>query len=294
MISVIVCSANSVLLEKLRSNIEATIGCEYEILAFDNREIKKGISTVYNEQAAKATHQILCFLHEDVIIHSREWGAGLQKLLSLESVGLVGISGAVYKSRYPGSWATCHPSLYRTNSIQHFKNESRPINTNINPDNATAAQVAVMDGVFMATLRDIFDQYKFDEKILKGFHGYDIDYSLQVGQRYKVLINYDLLLEHLSEGALNQDWLCSTLLIHKKWNKTLPKRTILVDLLIKRQSDYQSCRCALGVALQKPGNKKLVLRYFFPLLFKYFSFNKFLFSKTVIYYLMSVKKSQYV
>ena len=293
MISIIVCSTNADLLAKLRLNVEATIGTPYELLAFDNRDAKKGIAEVYNNLAGKAAYGILCFVHEDVIIHTKDWGAGIVNLLSDKTIGLVGISGAVYKSFYAGTWSTCHPSLYRTHSIQHFTNNPEPVVTYTNPGLTAFAEVAVIDGVYMATRKNIFEKYHFDAGMLKGFHGYDIDYSLQVGQQFKVVVSFELLLEHLSEGTLNEAWLHSSLRVQEKWHNSLPVQSMAIDPMIKKQSDYQSCRCVLGVALQRPGNKKMVLKYFCTLLLRYFSFNRLLYLKTVSRYLLNLPKKEH-
>jgi len=285
MITVIVCSVNKGLLEKLRSNIAATIGVEYEMLVTDNSIGQRSIAAVYNEAGAKAGFPFLCFVHEDVIIHTKGWGQEIINLLGQKDIGLLGISGAVYKSAYPGSWSTCHPSLYRTNSIQHFAGQPAPVVTDANPEKATAIPVAVIDGVFMATTKTIFDQYRFDEQLLKGFHCYDIDYAMQVGQTHKVMVSYGLLLEHLSEGQLTRDWLKDSMAVHKKWKKQLPLKTVAIDPAIKKESDYRACASVLSIALKSRGNKKLVMHYYRLLLFSFFSFNKLKYTKSVLRYL---------
>ncbi|MEO6731324.1 MAG: glycosyltransferase [Ferruginibacter sp.] len=285
MISVIVCSADAGRLAKFRLNVEATIGTPYEVLAFDNRNEKKGIAAVYNQLAAKANYEICCFVHEDVIIYTNGWGLLLEKILKDTAIGLVGISGAVYKSRYPGSWSACDQTLYRTHSIQHFKHLEKPLVINTNPAHTSLTEVAVIDGVFMATRKNIFQQFSFDAQLLKGFHGYDIDYSLQVGRQYKLVVSYELLLEHLSEGKLSNDWLKDSLQVHKKWRQRLPVQIGSITKELRKQSDYQSCSCVLGVAIQYPGNKKLASKYFYYLLSYFFSNNKFRYAKSVSRYL---------
>ena len=54
MFTIIVCSIRPEEAEKLRKNIEATIGMPFEFLAYDNRGTGKGICQVYNELAEKA------------------------------------------------------------------------------------------------------------------------------------------------------------------------------------------------------------------------------------------------
>ena len=276
MISIIVCSVDPVLQQQLSNNIKATIGVDYELIVADNKVAKKSISQVYNEEGSKAKFNILCFIHEDVILHTSNWGLEIVHLLSDGKTGLVGISGAIYKSAFAGSWSTCDPTLYRTNSIQHFGGKSNPIATNTNKRKQHTAQVAVIDGVFMATTKKVFEQYQFDDHLLKGFHGYDIDFALQVSRQYKVMVTYWLLLEHLSEGKLSTAWLESSFAVHNKWQSILPLCTQKLDAGVKKKSDYNSCACVLNAALKQAGNKKIVVKHYKLLITKFFSLNKLL------------------
>ena len=286
MISIIICSKNPAYLNALTQNISETIGISYELLAFDNRLSKKGIAAVYNSQAAKARYETLCFVHEDIVIHTVGWGMILKNLLANKSVGLVGISGAVFKSKYPGIWSSCETNLYRTNSIQHFKNSIEPVITNINPENATHENVVVIDGVFMATRKNIFLNNKFDEILLKGFHGYDIDYSIQIGQQYKVLVSFEILIEHLSEGILSPVWLKDSIHVHKKWSKALPLQSNLLAAEQIHLNDYLAMQNLMSVALKYKGNKKIVLLNYLKLIFLFRKYNRFKFSKSVCKYLI--------
>jgi hypothetical protein len=293
MISIIVCSANAKLLAKLRFNIDATIGIAYELLVYDNRQKSKGIAEVYNQLASEAVYNILCFVHEDVIIHTNGWGVGIKKILSNKDIGLLGISGAVYKSKYPGTWSACDSRLYRTNSIQHFKNTAQPVVVNINPDKSDYAEVAVIDGVFMATRKDVFNQYKFDSELIKGFHGYDIDYSFQVGQQYQIVVSYGLLLEHLSEGILSEEWLNVSVRLHNKWMNRLYINPSSLGKEEKNFNDYLALKNLLTVALKFEGHKGLVLVSYYRLLFLFGKYNRFQFSKSVLKYLLQgVSKSE--
>jgi hypothetical protein len=291
MISIIVSSKNPDFLCALSLNIAATIGNVYEILAFDNRFEKKGLCEVYNRHAERAKYNIICFMHEDVFIHTAKWGESLLKLLADKSIGLVGISGAVFKSRYSGVWSSCDKNLYRTNSIQHFKNNKEPVAININKENNESAEVAIIDGVFMATRKDVFSSFSFDEKLLKGFHGYDIDYSLQVGQKYKLVVSYSILLEHLSEGTLSAQWLHDSMAIHKKWKKILPVKVFSLTDRELQYNNYLSISNVLNVSLKFVNNNRLVITTYLILISKFWKFNKFRYSKAVLkYFLLSNKR----
>lgn len=287
MISIIVCSINKELLEQLKKNVAEKIGVPFEIVAVANSVHNRSISSVYNTAAKKSNFEFLCFLHEDILIHTKDWGKKIVEHLSDSEIGLVGVSGAVYKSKYPGTWSTCDRSLYRTHSIQHFKNRSEPVVTRVNPLNETTSEVVVIDGVFMAVRKEVFEQFSFDDVTLTGFHGYDLDYSLQVGARYKIVVSYQILLEHLSEGNLNKSWLESSIILHRKWYGQLPRQSVVADRKIIKESDYLACLCVLGVALSDKGNKKIVIEYFVRITLRYFCLNKLRYGKKVFKYLMS-------
>ena len=74
MISVIVCSIKPQFLEQLKLNIKKTIGVAYELLAYDNREGRRGICEVYNELAKCVRYEIICFAHEDILFETHGWG----------------------------------------------------------------------------------------------------------------------------------------------------------------------------------------------------------------------------
>jgi hypothetical protein len=83
--------------------------------------------------------------------------------------------------------------------------------------------------MFLATKKIIFNDIKFDESIFKGFHCYDIDFSLQILKKYKVVVNYNILIEHLSPGSFNLEWLKETKKLQNKWFKDLPITSIKLN-----------------------------------------------------------------
>ena len=74
----------------------------------------------------------------------------------------------------------------------------------------------------VCTLRNLALKYPFDQDLLKGFHCYDIDYCLTLKQHYDVVVTFNILMEHFSEGGYSKEWFEDTLKVHKKWEKTLP------------------------------------------------------------------------
>src|ERR1700749_695104 len=105
MISVIISSVSPAYLEQVIKNVEDTIGVDHEIIAFDNRDGKKGICEIYNQGIGKARYDILCFMHEDIRILTANWGQAIQKTFNQNpDFGLLGIAGSDYKSLAPSGW----------------------------------------------------------------------------------------------------------------------------------------------------------------------------------------------
>jgi hypothetical protein len=224
MISIIISSASNAHLKQVSKNIDATIGIPYEIIATDNSQGQQGICEVYNKAMFKAQYDILCFMHEDVLIKTNNWGPTLLALFEQDpKLGLVGIAGSSYKPITPSGVGGLGVATHYCNIIQSFKyKKGRSKHVYSNPGKQNYAEVVCVDGVFMTTTKKVAEEFMFDEITLKKFHGYDIDFSLSVSQKYKVAVTFDILLDHFSEGQYNNDWMEENLKLHEKWNSHLP------------------------------------------------------------------------
>ena len=288
MISIIICSINPELLLNVCKNIHENTDVPVQIITIDNRNSNKGICKVYNEGAVKAKYDILCFIHEDVILHSDNWGTKLVRLLEDQTIGLVGVSGAVYKSKYPGAWTACDINLYRSSTIQHFKHSVKPIHSIYNPQMKTYDEVAVVDGVFLAMRKKVWEQNNFDEILLTGFHCYDIDISIRIGSSHKLVVTHEIILEHLSEGNFSKNWVLSSLLIHKHWEKRLPVQIGNITKSVRIHSDYIACQNIFLAMLRNDFGKLLSFKYFINLCFRFISINRFSHFKTALkFYLLN-------
>ena len=188
MISIIISSANAEQLKQVSENITATIGVPFEIIAVDNSNGQQGICAVYNQGIRQAQYDILCFMHEDVIIKTDNWGPILKNILNENNqIGLLGVVGGGYKPFTPSTWNGL--GIYNTfsNIIQSYKRaDKEPYHDFRNPDNVKVVPVACVDGVWLATTSHVAAKFKFDEDTFHGFHAYDLDYSIAIGQQYKV------------------------------------------------------------------------------------------------------------
>lgn len=239
MISVIICSVDPKALELVKDNIRSTIGLEHEIVAIDNLGTGKGICEVYNEGTALASYDILCFMHEDVVIQTKDWGRKVKVIFEDTRIGLLGIAGSTCRSLTPSGWFP--PSEYgtdpwRLNMIQGSKYNNAGQKTDyFNPANEKLSRVSCVDGVWFCTTKNIATVVKFDSDLLKGFHGYDIDYSLGVSNSHRVMVTFDILLHHESEGNFDINWLKEIIKVQNKYKDKLPMNYDTLNL-----PDFQS------------------------------------------------------
>ena len=211
MISIIISSYKQSYFEQVSADVAATIGVPYEIIKIENPGLYS-ITQAYNMGGAKAQYDILCFMHEDIRFQTLNWGEKLISHFNEDAeLGLVGIAGTLAKTSFPTGWMHHIPHYNKVHIVQHEPNgEKIPNSTRTG---ANLDFVKALDGVFLATRRAIWQEIRFSEK-LTGFHVYDIDFSMRVGQHYKVAVTYDILIEHFSKGSFNDDWFTSTISYH--------------------------------------------------------------------------------
>jgi hypothetical protein len=222
MISIIICSRNETLFGKLQGSIKNTIGdIEHEVIKIDNLTLKESITKVYNRGIAIAKYEFLLFVHEDVVFHTQNWGSILTSIFNQNAnIGLLGIAGTKYKSKYPSAfWHTSKDMLY-FNLIQHYLHKE-PSVFKIGFKDISIEKVVAVDGVFLA-LRNSTN-VKFNEEI-QGFHSYDIGISIDVLEKqYDVAVTNQILIEHFSIGNTNLDFVNGNIKFHKLYKNKLPK-----------------------------------------------------------------------
>ncbi|MDI1243606.1 MAG: glycosyltransferase [bacterium] len=222
MLSIIVSSCEDTLFSNLSNSIENTVGIEYELIPINNKNAKYSLSEAYNLGALKARFGTLLFVHEDVIFHTKNWGRHLvHHIETLPNVGIVGIAGSTYKPFIPSSWHFERNGPLSFHFIQGYKYSSQP--NQLRELNASSARpVVCLDGVFLAVKRSTFETVRFDE-VVEGFHAYDIDFSLRIAENFQNFFVPDILIEHLSEGKINDQWIINALNVQQRWKMKLPR-----------------------------------------------------------------------
>ena len=224
MISIIISTQDSKLLDRVSKNINETIGVEFEIIAIQNNA-QYSICEVYNMGIEHSKYPYLCFVHEDVLFKCNLWGKSLISDMKTDpTIGLIGIAGTKFRSSYPSAigQGPCLKHFLRGN-IYHW-DTYKEFDERLKKNNLE--DVVCIDGVFMFSKSEVFQYCRFDDKLLKHFHGYDIDISLQVFFKcFRVIVDRNVILAHYSDGNYSIQNTLANRIVGRKWRKRLPVAT---------------------------------------------------------------------
>ena len=254
MISVIICSRTKDIPQSLKDNIAETIGIEYELIVIDNSKNRYSIFTAYNEGVQLSKYPYLCFMHNDILFQTGNWGQQVIEHFKDEKVGCIGVIGSHFIPNTPTGWAS---SDIISGQIQ---NNEGLIQKDLSRMTTSIIDVVAVDGVWFCIPKEVIRFVKFDNIIFDGFHVYDIDICLQIRQfDYKVCVVSNILIKHLSDGDWNLQWLDSTEKLYQKWKCLLPQfagtvlteeeikiRTSLVKNIFLWQKEYCICKDKLS------------------------------------------------
>lgn len=225
MLSIIICYRNKDLLKSLKLNIEKTIGIPYEVVIIDNIDNKYSIFSAYNEGVKKSKFEIICFLHEDIILYTQGWGKKVIDHFRDNEVGMIGVAGGMAQSKIPSAWwYNNYFGNGAINILMRKRNDSEEelYRYTHRPLNDEKIESVIIDGLWFCIRKSLFSKISFDETTFKGFHLYDADISMQVQQHAKLFIVYDILLEHKWSGKISKDFYTDLIKFSDKWRSFLP------------------------------------------------------------------------
>ena len=220
MISCIICSRKSDVSFDLRDNIATTIGCAYELITIDNSQNDYSMFSAYNEGVRRANGDILCFMHEDVLYHTQNWGLNVEKRFCNDnSLGLIGVLGSHYLANCVcnvGDSGLLSSNYYTKDKEKYYYRDKYF-------DETGATEVVCVDGMWFCIRKSLFNnKIEFDETF-PGFHYYDMDICLQiVKNNYKVEVVNDVLVEHFSQGDIDACFIKNSFKFYEKWKEYLP------------------------------------------------------------------------
>ncbi len=222
MISIITCSRKADISDELKQNIKETIGCEYELVVIDNSTNQYSIFSAYNEGVRRAKGEILCFMHDDILYHTKNWGEKVINHFQDKTIGLIGLLGTHFMPSVPSYWVMS--PLYTENIVQNTNGVKEFIKNDYFFQNMNIVDAVACDGVCLYIRKELFNGItEFDEKSYHGFHFYDMDICMQINARnYRVCIVNDILIEHCSGGKYSIDFYKAQNIFYNKWKSFFP------------------------------------------------------------------------
>lgn len=272
MISIITCSRKPHISKDLQDNIDQTIGTPYEIITINNEKNTHSIFSAYNTGGSLSKFEILCFMHDDILFHSKNWGCLVSQILEDRKIGVIGVAGSVYKSRDESPWWISNEKhftkYHRFNILQHFKTGVEHLLQPIQVPESHLADVVVLDGVWLCCRKDFWMSRPFDCDTFKGFHFYDLDFSFHShADGFVNKVCYDILIEHFSAGYLDKGWIESSRLFHEKWKSKLPAATVVLS---QNESRAISIGAITGFLEVLKSNRLYTPKHWFPYWVKLF------------------------
>jgi len=161
----------------------------------------KPLSVIYNkaiDMAIKGKKDYLVICHDDVIIES-DVPYKLPDILR-NDFDVVGVAGTTEcKLQEPALWHIMGGGFdggKLHGAVAHGDENTKHMTS----FGSYPKRVVLIDGVFMAIHRRVFENIRFDESNPSGFHFYDLDYSLQCHQAgFRIGVS-DIMITHASPG----------------------------------------------------------------------------------------------
>jgi len=194
-----------------------------EVLYLRN-EMNKGPILALNQGIEKSGGDMICTMHNDLVIFEAGWLSKLASVLFSEnSIGLAGVAGRKGIDK--------KGVLDESSLVHSLRNEALNM-----PMHGLWDEVALLDGVMIAGRKSVFRELGSFEESYGFMHFYDLDISLKaIKAGYKnAVINIEAL--HINNGGITRKtssykknvpddlklYNKNSRLFHKKWGKSFP------------------------------------------------------------------------
>lgn len=193
----------------------------------------RSLTQCYNEILARAKNNIVVFMHDDLIMETRQWGSKVMRLFERNSeYGILGVAGTKYLAEN-GQWWNDKRKMY--GRVAHTHEGKTWLSKYSQDIGQKIEDVVVVDGVFFVVDKSKL-VHNFDESV-NGFHFYDIDFCFKnYLAGVKIGVSTFIRVNHKSIGMTNESWEANRLEFVEKYKENLPaniKKTINRDNKLK-------------------------------------------------------------
>jgi glycosyltransferase involved in cell wall biosynthesis len=198
-----------------------------EIIVIDNRDKNLGLCAVYNQGVAKASGRVIVFMHEDVWMMEKEWDIVLlKKFRELPEMQILGVAGSALLVDYPWPLWYAGGIPYTFGKVVHLVEKNDEFFLSLYNDRDGDQEAVVVDGLWFAAKKSLFEKISFDEETFPRFHFYDLDICMQALEYGRVFITTDIRVLHKSEGSFKEEWKEFSNAFIQKWKEKLPAKTL--------------------------------------------------------------------
>jgi hypothetical protein len=189
-----------------------------QILVYENDGISS-LPEIYNEGLNEATNDIIVFMHDDLILETKNITPKVIKLFETNpDYGVIGLAGT--DNLLSGIWWQDRTSMYGVvghehegkRHVNHYSKESY---------SEKLKEVIVVDGLFMMVHRGRI-KHKFNEQF-EGFHFYDLPICIENHlDGVKIGVTTKIMVTHKSIGMVNKKWEKNKFLFEALYEKNFP------------------------------------------------------------------------
>lgn len=189
-----------------------------QILVYENDGVSS-LPEIYNEGLNEATNDIIVFMHDDLVLETKNITPKVIKLFETNpEYGIIGLAGT--DNLLSGTWWQDRTSMYGVvghehegkRHVNHYSKESY---------SEKLKEVVVVDGLFIMVHRGRI-KHKFNEQF-EGFHFYDLPICVENHlDGVKIGVTTKIMVTHKSIGMVNKKWEKNKFLFEALYEKNFP------------------------------------------------------------------------
>lgn len=193
-----------------------------QILVYENDGVSS-LPEIYNEGLNEATNDIIVFMHDDLILETKNITPKVIKLFENNpEYGVIGLAGT--DNLLSGVWWQDRDSMYGV--VGHEHEGKRHVNHYSKESfSEKLKEVVVVDGLFMMVHRGRI-KHKFNEQF-EGFHFYDLPICIENHlDGVKIGVTTKIMVTHKSIGMVNKKWEKNKFLFEALYEKNFPLKVL--------------------------------------------------------------------